>query len=77
MQRDHIVNPKRTRFIGHGTDLVRPRERSVGKRGIGETRSAEDVRWIGYLKLIGMQRDVFLGFRFPASPPLFALGFEG
>jgi hypothetical protein len=24
-----------------GTDLVRPRERSAGKRGIGETRNAE------------------------------------
>ena len=26
-----------------GTDLVRPRERSAGMHGIGETRSAENV----------------------------------
>ena len=53
-----------------GTDLVRNRERSAGIQGIDETRSAEGAWWIGCLKPDGILGDVFLGFRFPASPQM-------
>jgi hypothetical protein len=53
-----------------GTDLVRTRERSAGMQGNDETWEAEVARWIGCLKPDGKSRDLFLGFRFPASPQL-------
>ena len=52
-------------------DLVRPRECSVGSQVTGEIREAQVAWWTGWSKPVGIVGDVFLGFRFPASPQLF------
>jgi len=60
-----------------GTDLVRPHERSNGNQGISGTAGAELERWIGSLKPNRIVGDGFLGFRFPASPPIVYVGYIG